>query len=71
MENCTTTKSVANSNSSLSSKRFRFDSFAMEFAGKEKDSPSPSVMMSGCTFTSSSKHIQASDVDNDSGIGEC
>ena len=72
MENAITPKSTmsAGSTSLSSSKRFRFDSFAMEFACKEKDiSP-----VSTTHYLSSSSHsINATDTDivyNDSGIGK-
>ena len=74
MENAITPKSTmsAGSTSLTSSKKFRFDSFAMEFACKEKDiSPISSTQ----SILSSSSHsiLQTTDndiVDNDSGIGK-
>ena len=74
MENAITPKSTmsAGSASLTSSKKFRFDSFAMEFACKEKDiSPISSTQ----SILSSSSHsiLQTTDndiVDNDSGIGK-
>ena len=70
MENTVTPKSTPSNTGST--KRFRFDSFAMEFACKEKDISPASTSQS---FSSSSHHnIQTSDtdiVDNDSGIGKC
>ena len=70
MENTTPTTTKPTSN--VTSKRFRFDSFAMEFACKEKESLSPPVTSLSIS-SSSSKQIQTNDVDivdNDSGIGE-
>ena len=74
MENAVTPKSTmsAGRTSLTSSKRFRFDSFAMEFACKEKDI---SPLSSTQSILSSSSHsiLQTSDndiVDNDSGIGK-
>ena len=73
MENGITTPNSTMISSSLSSasKRFRFDSFAMEFACKEKDiSPVSTRIQSS---SSSSHHIHTSDtdiIDNDSGIGK-
>ena len=74
MENALTPKPTmsAGSTSLTSSKKFRFDSFAMEFACKEKDiSPISSTQ----SILSSSSHsiLQTTDndiVDNDSGIGK-
>ena len=71
MENTTPTTTKPTS-SNVTSKRFRFDSFAMEFACKEKESLSPPVTDLSIS-SSSSKQIQTNDVDivdNDSGIGE-
>ena len=72
MENAITTPNSTMISSSLSSasKRFRFDSFAMEFACKEKDISPVSTTHS---LSSSSHSINATDtdiVDNDSGIGK-
>ena len=72
MENGITTPNSTMISSSLSSasKRFRFDSFAMEFACKEKDISPVSTTHS---LSSSSHSINATDtdiVDNDSGIGK-
>ena len=70
MEN--TTPTTTKSTSNVASKRFRFDSFAMEFACKEKETFSPPVTDLSIS-SSSSKQIQTNDVDivdNDSGIGE-
>ena len=71
MEN--TTPTTIKPTSTVASKRFRFDSFAMEFACKEKESLSPPVTDLSISSSSSSKQIQTNDVDivdNDSGIGE-
>ena len=72
MENTITTPNSTMISSSLgsASKRFRFDSFAMEFACKEKDISPVSTTHS---LSSSSHSINATDtdiVDNDSGIGK-
>ena len=76
MENAITPKSKmsAGSTSLSASKKFRFDSFAMEFACKEKD-VSPISSSSQSILSSSSSHsiLQITDndiVDNDSGIGK-
>ena len=70
MENSLTTPNNS-TNLSSSAKRFRFDSFAMEFACKEKDISPVSLTQS---LSSSSHSInQTTDhdiVDNDSGIGK-
>ena len=68
MENTVTPKSTPSNTGST--KRFRFDSFAMEFACKEKDISPVSRIQSS---SSSSHHIHTSDtdiIDNDSGIGK-
>jgi len=72
MENAITPKSKmsACSTSLSSSKRFRFDSFAMEFACKEKDI-SPISSTQSILSSSSNSILQTTDndiVDNDSGI---
>ena len=74
MENAITPKSTmsAGSTSLTSSKRFRFDSFAMEFACKEKDI-SPMSSTQSILSSSSQSILQTTDndiVDNDSGIGK-
>ena len=74
MENAITPKSAmsAGSTSLTSSKRFRFDSFAMEFACKEKDI-SPISSTQSILSSSSQSILQTTDndiVDNDSGIGK-
>ena len=74
MENAITPKSTmsAGSTSLTSSKRFRFDSFAMEFACKEKDI-SPISSTQSILSSSSQSILQTTDndiVDNDSGIGK-
>ena len=70
MENAITPNSLTTSSSIGSTKRFRFDSFAMEFACKEKDISPVSTTQS---LSSSSHSIQTTDnenMDNDSGIGK-
>ena len=70
MENTVTPNSTPSNTGST--KRFRFDSFAMEFACKEKDiSPISTRIQS--SSSSSHHHIHTSDtdiIDNDSGIGK-
>ena len=70
MENAITPNSLTTGSSIGSTKRFRFDSFAMEFACKEKDISPVSTTHS---LSSSSHSIHATDtdiIDNDSGIGK-
>ena len=75
MENAITPKSKmsAGSTSLSASKKFRFDSFAMEFACKEKDVSPISSSAQSILSSSSQSILQITDndiVDNDSGIGK-
>ena len=68
MENTTPTTTKPTSN--VTSKRFRFDSFAMEFACKEKDISPVSTTQSLSSSTHSIQTTDNENMDNDSGIGK-
>ena len=70
MENAITPKSMTTGSSIGSTKRFRFDSFAMEFACKEKDISPVSTTQSLSSSTHSIHTTDNENMDNDSGIGK-